>query len=384
MKKYSLNIRYNVKIDFDIFENFSELITYFYLPLINHNGFLLYSFFINEAKNFSINSIFIPGQRIVDFLNLSEKKISYAINRLEILGLLEVYTEVDQEEKITYLLKKPLSYQQIAKDKVFKDLLIGQIGKENYDINMRFFKKYFFEKENKKLIINKKLITKNDLNEISKANAIELDNFYLEFDKVFLVLENKGINYKVFWTLEFEKLIKNLFIFYELSIKDVVNVIYDLQKNSKEITPITFLEYFFTKKYEISYVIKNNEANDKLYILKILNPFNFLEKRLKRPIRQNEKEFVLKLVNVYDFKFDIINLLLDFSIIINNEQINLNYIEKIAKTLVKKEIYDFENIKNYLKNAYLIKNGNNIKNKENQKNNIMPTNNQILEFVNNW
>lgn len=99
-------------------------LTKLYLPLMGIDSYSLYI----ALSSLDINVLY-NYKTLIDILNFrGVKNINLASNKLEALGLLDVY--VNNEKNYIYILNRPMSQREFLKEQSLRNLLIGQIGEE--------------------------------------------------------------------------------------------------------------------------------------------------------------------------------------------------------------------------------------------------------------
>ncbi|BDV02565.1 MAG: hypothetical protein HPAVJP_4540 [Candidatus Hepatoplasma vulgare] len=353
-RKFSIIGKYKVRmskifnLDFAYFSNF-------YLPIIDTKAYSLYLFLFSEGQNSFSNLYFLSNQRLVDFLNLKIIDIEKGIKYLEFLNLIEVYKNKEKDEYI-YVIKPPVGILSFNDNLKLKELLISKIGKENYDLNL---KNYIFKIYNHNE--NFKLISTNYQVDLNKKAFIDKNTIKLDFLPLFNVLEETKINYKKFWNIELEEVLKDVIILYKLSLLDLLDIFKYMKKNNIVIDSKSFYDVvkqkFNFKIQNLDKIIESEKISlqNKEKMLKNTNSLDFLNLILNREVNKADLKIISTLKEKYNFSDYIINVLIDYSNIVNGGLIIANYIYSISNTLLKLKILKDEEIINYLKVAYQIK-----------------------------
>lgn len=353
-RKFSIIGKYKVRLN-KIFNLDFNYFSSFYLPIVDIKAYSLYLFLFSEGQNSFSNLYFLSNQRMVDFLNLKIIDIEKSIKYLEFLNLIEVYKNKDKEEYI-YLLKPPVGILSFEKNLKLKELLISKIGKENYDLNLRnyIFKIYNHNEDFKLISTNYQFDSNKEVNINNGATK-------LDFFPLFSILEEAKINYRKFWNSELEEIIKDVIILYKLSLLDVLDIFKYMRKNTITINASNFYnavkQKFNFKIQNLDKIIESEKISleNKEKMLKNTNSIDFLNLILNRDVNKSDIKIISILKEKYNFSDYIINVLIDYSNIVNNGLIIANYIYSISDTLLELKISKDEDIINYLKTAYKIK-----------------------------
>ncbi len=344
MNKFNIKNKYSVKANFDSNKNVVETLSYFYLPLIGIEGFSLYLFLLREASNPSIMNKFIFSSRIVDYLNTTSEKIIEAILNLEKLGLIEIYQDNKVQSKLIYVLNEPLNYNELNKTKQLISILTQKIGKENIVLSTDYLDSTVFIPKDQTLLENQVLfeVKKDYENKMYKINYSDL----------FSILDNLKINYNSFWNIKIEEIIKNFVVLNKAKMLDIARVFKYLLDNKIDIVEENIVKTF----YLLNGNIKTKEIFiNKIEMMKNIDPIEFSSITLERKLTLKEKELINNLLKTYGFNVGIINLLIDYSLIVNDGIIVSNYIYKIADTILQQEMNNFDLVMNYLKDSYKAK-----------------------------
>ncbi|BDU67455.1 MAG: DNA replication priming helicase [Candidatus Tyloplasma litorale] len=361
-KNFSLNSKYQSKMSFEEYSSMNDILVLYYLPLIRVNAFSLYLFLISESKNKLVKEEFIPIDRITSIMNLSISKIEAAIKNLEIINLLEVYFFQDH---FIFNLKKPLTSKEFNSSKQMINMLSNKISNDDLMINNSKFSltsNFEFEKFEK---ITSKI-------ELTVSRDSELLNNYFnvsyDFDLVKKILKSRDVDLSKFWTIDLEKkLLDFVSINYINSFDLVIEIIKENQNKNFNINNlINNLEKNYKNKVNLIDLFDSN-IRTKLDFLKKVTPKNFILYKKNRNLLNSEIEMILKLKTKYNLDDFKINILIDYSMIINDGIINNKYIYKIAETIVKENLDSSEKIVQHLKTSYKLKNNKNSKNNSNIK-----------------
>lgn len=351
INRINSNTKYISKISFDDYSSVNDILVSYYLPIIKAEAFSLYSALVLDARNQMINTIFVSIERLVSMINLSIEKIEDSISRLEIVNLLEVYVKNDDE--IVFKLIKPLTPEQFNNSEQFTDLLKSSAGGENLNINNKLFHSL---KANE---VTGESITKTKDLSIMIENPKTSLNVNFDFETIKNILNAKNIDWSFIWNEELEQKLLNVMIIYRVTPFDIaIEIIKEIE--TKNFDPNNLIEKIrndFIKNDDISSIVSvgENTTEIKLDFMSQLKVRDFLIHKLNRGPTPSEEEMITKLIDSYGLSDYQINILIDYSIIVNDGAINKNYIFKIADTILKEGINTPEKLIQHLKVSYKLK-----------------------------
>lgn len=359
--KIDKNTKYRSLTSFDDNSLIHDVLILFYLPLIKSSSITLYLLLILDSKNTSINTIFISIDRIISLTNMSFEKIESSLNKLVMVNLINIFK--DDKNNIIFVLKKPLTPKNFNNSKQFLSLFNSSSGNENLYINNKFFSSL---KETKKFENFKKVINEID---ISPKKDIEKNDLNVKFDfsNIKKILSTKKINWSDYWSNELENELLNLIIIFEIdSFSIAIEMIKEIESGKFSINQLVRKIENKYKKIENPNLIISEMENYSIDVkLDFLNKISineyFINKFNREPFIE-EKELIKKLGSEFNLSNKIINILLDYSTIVNNDLIIPNYILKIAKTIRTKNINDPKKVIQFLKNSYKIRENTNNEN----------------------
>ncbi len=354
--KINLKTKYKVRVSFDDPSSVNDIIISYYLPLIQSKSFSLYSTLLLDSRNTMINTIFISIDRIVSMLNLSFEDIENAITKLEIVNLIKIFKYSD--DKIIFHMLKPLSPKEFNNSFQLRELLKSAAGNNNFEISNKLFnslKDHNLDHDLENL--TKKL-------KVDKTKGQKLNVSY-DFDLIKSVLIAKKIDWNSFWNKDLEQVILDLVIVYRISAFDIaIEIIEELKKGSINLDSLRDkIRINFEKGNNFNSIIDsgNKTKEIKLEYLKEMNVKDYFVSKLNRVPSPKENKMIVKLNNEYRMKNDMINILIDYSILVNDGAINENYIFKIADTSLKENINTSEKLIQHLRVSYKMKKTKNVK-----------------------
>ncbi len=347
--KLDLQSKYKAKISFDDISSTNDILVSYYLPIIKSDAFSLYSALSVDARNTMINSVYVSIDRLVSMINLSVEKINESISRLEIVNLIELYR--DEDDNITFNLKKPLSPMEFNESEQFTSLMKSATGKDNLNISNKLFNSL----KDMELSSKEKLTKKVDISDLKESNNAKLNVEY-DFDSIKNILNARKLDWSVYWSNELEESLLNLIVIYRISSFDVALAIIELiESNQFSLDNLSDkIRKDFSQEVDITSII---EAGDRTTEIKLdyigqLKVRDYFVHRLDRQPTTLEEKMISELMGKYNLDDHKVNLLIDYSIIINEGVVNVNYINKIAETVVKEKLDTPEKIVQHLKTSY--------------------------------
>ncbi len=352
--RVNIHSKYKAKISFDDYLSVNDILVSYYLPIIKSEAFSLYSALVIDSRNAMINSLYVPIERLVSMLNLSLDKIMDGISRLEIVNLLEVCIE---DDNIVFIVKRPLSPQEFNNSEQFRELLSSSAGKDNIEINNKLFNSMKDTSVNSNNSSTKG-IDISDKIEVAKATL----NVEYDFTSIKNILNAKQIDWSAFWTKELEDKLLNVIVIYKINSFDVaIELIKEIESGKFDIDHlITSIREKFIKNEDIDSIISagENTTEIKLDFLSQLSVRDYFIHKLNRVPSPTEEKMITKLINSYGLNNYQINILVDYSIIVNEGAINKNYIFKIADTILKEKLDSPERLIQHLKVSYKLRSNN--------------------------
>ena len=354
--KWNANDLYRSKLNFNYEQLSLRNLIYNYQPIIGSEAIALYLFLFTEATNSITSSLFLSQERILKMTSLSRDELVLIFSKLELLSLVEIFYN-KPESRIIYVLNEPLQVDFLSEDFI-KDYLINKIGMENIKINEAFLTvksslaKSFVNYTKKE----RKIIHINDHDLQPKKSSYEL-NVQVDLDELTNLLKQKSSTYDTWWDIELEKMVSESIIVYNLNLLDVYLHLETLLEETDKISPIAYFNRIKESKRNnelwIDYLLRDKNINNKKFnLLRNLSPQQFINLRLKRLTKNKEETLINNLKQNYHFSDEIINVLLDFSILKNNNFIVDNYILKIADSIQKHEIKDSSELIDYLRKSF--------------------------------
>lgn len=334
------------KIDPSFSLNLSNLVTV-YLPLLDSEAMALYLQLVNE-KNF--DSVFKTNQKdlvdLLKILSISLDQFETYRRKLEAFGLIRTYInydELNQTKSYLFEIEHPLSFKEFISNNQYKKSFINKVGIEKFQ-ELEFYYNEQINSSYKKVSENyddvfEQFATNNEyvfdfevliktISELAKASVVleddvkKLINFYFTSFSVTL----KDIEKAVMNSISFVE--DGLVVDYDLLELELSNSV--THKNnifSSEIVDIKRVPNFFTK-------LQDDLVKKEIFIqYRNLTPESFLASLQKYQIGDLELNLINRLRKDFHLTNEIINIVLDYSVMKTHGKVNELYIEKVVKSL---------------------------------------------------
>ena len=337
-----------------------DILTMLYQPIIGYAGLALYFTLWSEAKRNDYSSL-IKHEILINEMGIELTQLLEARLALEGIGLLKTYKLKISKNVDSYIYEvfAPKSPEEFFNDVIYKGLLAKKIGTmqveklsmifssksinvEAEDITQKFSDVYDID-ENESL----KVLTVRSKRGRKTIN-IKCDFEIGELLKELATTEN--ISSDVFTADDCNEIIRlaTLFGMDVLSMKDVVFGAYD----PNEINHLDYKKmYDLCIKYKDGINIKDNDG----HIVKEYSDDDRLSKQLNEMNRCSPFEYLklkqgytnpapadVKIINMlstkYDFAPAVINVIIDYTLIMCGDTLPSAYVEKVASTLKRKGV----------------------------------------------
>ncbi len=361
-----------VVCDFDLNVN-NKSLNYLYMPIIGIDSINLYNLLINEneiSKNMYNGATFELNDLVKKLKMKNIEEFNKFKSMLEAMNLLSTFIDQNKNDLLVFKILNPLNWLEFKENKNYINLLKSRISPNEFERT-----KYAFDGNNETIgLINVSATFE------SVFNDIELEEFDVNalYDDLFKLTHNLvSIDDQVIAK------IKSLFLKNEISYSEILNCCYksiycigNKLLVDQKILDIKINELIKSKNIcEYSKIIELNrnlnlflndmskdEMNKIINNYQIINSEQYLACSQKEPINELESKTIAKLRNNYHLPDFIINILLDYCIVVNSGRIEPIYLQKIAITINRLNLKNPELIINHLKSA--LKHRNKMNNKQ--------------------
>jgi replication initiation and membrane attachment protein len=385
MEKITLNLTdlYEVSSGSILTDYDRKVLVRLYQPIIGTDAISLYFTLWSELEGErTITTYSAQLSRLIDILKISVKEYSYALEQLEMMGLVKTYyNKVKDQQNFIYKLKAPLTPYRFFEYELFHMLFKNAVSKIDYERTRLYF-------DNVKAIkAEYKEITKPfdanrlglDLNNREIADLMKLANntpdrssskpiLSFDFDLFYQGLKEYQISKRSI-TKAVEEEIRVLSHAYNISVFDMRNIvvssldkdaqvdIFKLKARAKEFIPLQTNQT--SEEKIISTKSGNEKLDSKIELLSKLTPIEFLTLKYnnQKPVYSDVK-LIENLVKETKLPNPVINVLIDYVLFKNNNRLTASYIMKIAGSLMRENIKDVYETMVFLNNPIKASNSN--------------------------
>ena len=325
-----------------------RVLNFLYQPLIGPLSYTLYLLLLNLGER-SGNEY--SKDFILDILNTNNVNFSQAKEKLEAIGLLDVY---EKNDYLYLFLKPPFTPKQFLSDSILGKFLFQEIGETNYLKITEIFKKEIVNLEDFKNITK----SFDDIFKVQSFNLTDTqqykgkkNNFGLQFNsnfdyEIFINKLPKKYNRLTLTTFKMIDKVKQLAYVYEFKEEELATIYVQTHEKAEEFSfdllEKTAIEYFLGKKEnsEVSFSIKEKDpileqvaAINRLSIKKLVLDYSTAERSVSLLADVN------KLMTLYKVEKGVIKLLVIYLSKLKDKDIpNYRYLSKTLQTWVDKGI----------------------------------------------
>lgn len=365
-----------------------------YEPIIGPIAVSLYLTLWADLDKLELISKDFTHHHLMTILKSNLKDIENARKSLEALGLLKSYIKrSDNINEYLYELYSPLSAYEFLNHPVLSILLLNNIGESEFNIIVNNYKKHLFNKTDYEEITSTMNETFKSVNEnvyeenirntkklgINISNSIDFDLLETTLPKG--IVTNKTFNKKT------KDLINQLAFIYNIdSIKmsEIIRLVIDEYGiiNKDKLRTATRKNYEYNNNGSLPTIVYRTQPDylkspsgdlsnrgKMIHVFENTKPYDFLKSK-NRGLKPSSRD--LKILEHLAVDFDlppgVINVLVDYALIVNNGKLNSAYLETIAGDWSRKNIKTVEDAmslaeKGHKKNVKSVK--------ETNKNNIV-------------
>ena len=369
-----------------------KIIISLYEPIVGPIAVSLYLTLWADLDKLEIMSKDFTHHHLMTILKTNLNDIVNARKSLEAVGLLKSFIKrSDSINEYLYELYSPLSAYEFLNHPVLSILLLNNIGETEYNIILNNNKRHSFNKSEYEEITSSMNETFKSVNEStfeenvrkSKKLGVNISNC-IDFDLIESTLPKGLINSKTF-NKKTKELINQLAFIYNIdSIKmsEIIRLVIDEYGiiNKDKLRVATRKNYEYNNNGALPTIVfrtqpeylKNPDGDlsnrgKMIYVFENTKPYDFLKSKNKglRPTNRD-----LKLLEHLALDFDlppgVINVLIDYALLVNNGKLNAPYLETIASDWSRKNIKTVEDAmslaeKGHKKNIKSVKENRNIK-----------------------
>lgn len=335
-----------------------KILDMLYLPIIGPIPIILYKFFLSDLDKLELISKEYTHHHLLTNMHITMSEIVNARKKLEAIGLLKTYFSEGSINNYIYELYSPISPSELFNHPILNIVLYNNIGKNEYERLVNYFKMPKINTTNYQNITASfneifgsiPLTSYEVINDsIRKYNKLKL-NINSNFDFDFLISSlPKGIVDDKIFNKDTKELILNLSYIYDLDVMKMSNIIKSCINergliNKEELRKSSRNYYQFenggllpslidiTQPEYLRKPIGDSSNRSKIiYDFERISPKDLLKNR-NNSIEPSKRD--LKLIEdlLIDFKLKpgVVNVLLDYTLKVNNKKLNRSFIETIA------------------------------------------------------
>lgn len=329
-----------------------------YMPIIGNTAISLYLSLYNELKANSYISVELTHHHLTTNLGINLKDLKEARIKLEGIGLLKTYYVEGSINSYIYELFSPISANEFFNHPIFNVVLYNNLGKEEYDRVLNYFKMPSISLKGYKDITTPFDMTfksKNYTNfEIENEDIIKKEkaklNYYYDFDFDLLVssMPKNLFNIKTLNKIN-KELIRDLSFLYEIDpysmselVKTSLNESGMINRDELKSNVRKYYQYNNSNKlpslifksqpdYLMSPKGDNSPRGKMIKVFETISPYKFLKSK-NNGVKPTERDMKILESLIIDFKLNpaVVNVLVDYVLRINNKKLVKSYIETIA------------------------------------------------------
>jgi replication initiation and membrane attachment protein len=340
-------------------ENDRKILTMLYQPIIGSDSInLFFTLWMDLDKN-EFMSMEENHHHLMTSMSMPLDRIVSAREKLEAIGLLKTFfKEREDSNNYVYELFSPVFPNEFFSHPILNIVLYNAVGKTEYQRITNYFKipkinindYEDITKEFTEVFSSTPSTTfENNILNVKASNSLGISlEDRIDFDYLISSMPKETINEKTF-TKDIRKLLNDLSWIYNLSLDELKNIILS-SLNSKNMIDKTILRknarnyyqyqnngklpsliYQNQPEYLRSPIGKDSKRAKLIYTFETTSPYNFLKSK-NNGAKPTERD--VKLIESLRIDLElqpaVINVLLDYALMVNNNKLNKNFIETIA------------------------------------------------------
>ena len=346
-----------------------KILTMLYQPIIGYQAISLYESLKADLDKQELISEEFTHHHLMSTMQLSLPEIIIAREKLEGIGLLKSYVKEENTNNYVYLLYSPLTVEEIFNHPILNIVLYNNIGKQEYDKLINYFKvpkinlKNYTEitKSFDEVFSSEEKTSMNIITDISKR---ESNNIYISkginFDELIASIPESELNEKTF-TDEIKDLINNLCFTYNINTNEMSNLVRN-SLNEKGLIDKTNLRKSCRNYYQFehdgslptliykrqpNYLKKPTGDNSKwasmVYTFENITPYELLKAKYKgAEPTERDKRLIESLLIDQKLSPGVVNVIIAYTLKTNNEKLTRSYVETIAGQLKRLNVETVE------------------------------------------
>lgn len=393
-KEIRPQMSYRVRTRRPIAESEIKVISHLYLPIIHANAYSLYLFLYHQTSPDHWVSGEVSHQFLMLNLGLDLEEIVAAREKLEAVGLLSTYRYKDQEG-YEYYLQPPLTPYEFFQSDVLSLLLLNRIGQSNY---RKIYEKYSlplsmrYQSELMKEEITKRfsdVFSSLQLSEVAASPHSETRQFLKKLDDEHQILQFHSrweppqvstleIDFEcleplfakedrpILFSEENKRLISNYAFRYGLKEEQIGIMLKDSYKTSKKEWDINRFEELAKKYFRAQASaaqerpvqsdgdVQPTSVEQHLAFLKIISPLQLLRNYQNGgQVSKPDEKLIDYLLNDLGLREEVVNVLIDYVLLTNDNKLPRAITEKIASSWKRKGFTTAEEAFRYAQEEYV-------------------------------
>ena len=349
-----------------------KIIISLYEPIIGPIAVSLYLTFWADLDKLELMSKDFTHHHLMTILKSKLTDIENARKSLEAVGLLKSYIKRnDNINEYLYELYSPLSASEFLNHPVLSILLLNNIGENEYNIILNNYKKHNFNKNDYEEITSSMNETFKSVNEnVFEENIRNTKKLGINIASSidFELLEStlpKGLVTSKTFNKKTKDLINQLAFIYNIdSVKmsEIIRLVIDEYGiiNKDKLRSATRKNYEYNNNGSLPTIVYRTQPEylkspsgdlsnrgKMIHVFENTKPYDFLKSRNKgiKPTSRDLK--ILEHIAVdFDLPPGVVNVLVDYALLVNNGKLNNAYMEAIASTWSRKGIKTVEDAMN--------------------------------------
>ncbi len=333
------------------------VLTMLYMPIIGNNSITLYLTLYSELSLNNYITRELTHHHLISTTGLGIKELTIARVKLEGIGLMKTYIKEDDINNYVYELYSPISPNEFFNHPIFNMVLFNNIGKEEYNRLINYFKIPKMDLKNYTditapfdMCFKSECFTPLEIEEnIIKKETLKL-NYELDFDfDVIIKSIPKSIFNSKCLNKSMKELIINLGFLYELdplTMADLIKTALNekgcieketLRKNVRKYyqfnngNRLPSLIFKSQPEYLKSNKTDNTNRTRLIRVFENTSPYQFLRAKYKGA-RPTDRDMSILENMLVDLKLNpaVVNVLIDYVLKTNNNKLVKAYVDTIA------------------------------------------------------
>ena len=357
-----------------------KLLIMLYQPIIGYRAMSLYFTLWSDLDKREITSIEYTHHHLMTSMQLKLSEIIEAREKLEAIGLIKTYIKKQNINNFVYELYSPISASEFLNNPILATSLFNNVGKYEYEKIIEYFKvprinlkeytditcsfdEVFAQSNINEFEIVNSNLQKYSSNKLNITPKIDIDNILSMIPDDMLNIrsltkDTKDLIYKISFIYNYDDATMSELIRNSLNDKKMID--------KKELRLSSRRLYQFENSGKLPSIIYRNQPEylrkpvgdvskkaKIIYQFETTSPYDFLMSKYNgsKPSKSDLSvlEYLLLDMNLNP---GVVNVLVDFTLKINNNKLTKSYIEKIASQWAKSKIETVEDAMNIASTEY--------------------------------